>query len=89
MVLVKNALTYDFYHLRAMDPRGVSNDHRSSNSDLDFDDVFRQFLLLMSFVEYESQHFFNQPCRTIWLTRKEYVIEILNGHEDKCYYLII
>lgn len=64
-----------------MNPEGVSNGYTSSDSDSD--DEFGEFLLLMSLVEYERRHFFKQSCRISRLTGKEYVIEILNGHDDR------
>lgn len=83
MVWCGNILTNDFCRLRIMSPEGVSNGYTSSDSDSDLG--FGQFLLLMSLVEYERLHFFKQPCRTSRLTGKKYVIEILNGHDDRCY----
>ena len=51
----------------------------------DFDANFEDLMMLIYFATNKRSVIDRIPCRTSLLTRKMYMLEILNGHADVCY----
>lgn len=42
-------------------------------------------LLSLALYEYYNMYIDHRPCRTSMLRGHDYVLEVLNGHEDRCH----
>ena len=51
----------------------------------DSNDELGEVLLLCELEDYHNAYLTKQPCRNSVLTRHDYVLEILNGNNSRCY----
>ncbi|XP_060971415.1 protein ALP1-like isoform X1 [Cannabis sativa] len=51
----------------------------------DSDDEFGELLILFACVEYNQLYLTKEPCRNSALSGHEYVMEVLHGHDSRCY----
>ncbi|XP_059671120.1 uncharacterized protein LOC132316664 [Cornus florida] len=63
----------------------VAMDIRTILTIYDDDDEEEILVLIAAVYEYYYKHFDKQRCRDSMLQGEDYIFEVLNGHEDKCY----
>ncbi|KAH7850954.1 hypothetical protein Vadar_005108 [Vaccinium darrowii] len=75
-VVAENILVDSVYGI-CMDP--------IADSDEDSEDEEVVVLLSLALYEYYNMYIDHRPCRTSMLRGHDYVLEVLNGHEDRCH----
>ena len=63
----------------------LEDDSSGSNSSIDIENMIGPILLINEHMKYFTNKIDKQPCRTSKLSCRQYMLELLNGHEDRLF----